>query len=561
MKSTGSLALRVFLVCVVLLVVPLLIHTFILYRQEYRSKVHELFLQLMRFSQEKEQQIKEFLAWKEEDLKLISLGLEGKTNVAAHQFLDACKEAIQADTLTLSASSTMGAQPFLTYDPQTKMSQIFLTQQTAEGQLLLGVDVEAFLKQLSQIETTAYPFYLALMDEQKKIVGSPFHKGEELKIYSSNEIENALFHVVQEEMVALEIPFPNTRFSLIITVPKSDILPAMQRQLIFHLFSLFFLALLIGALGAFWLTRRMARPLTSLRQTMQKVAQGDLSARFTRDRMGFEINVLGKSFNQMIDALSQSMQEAKGERLQRELLANEFKIGHDIQKSIFPREMPEIPKVDIAAGFLAAREVAGDFYDLYYKPQQNQLMFAIADAAGKGISACIYSLSVRSMLRSFTASHEDFAHVIRLTNQLFCQDAADSGAFVTAWIGNLDLSSKRLQYCSCGHPPVLLKRKNAKIEELTTTNPAFGVLAFDDVHLASVELFPGDLLLLYTDGLIEAHDQKMQLFGKKRLYEIVDTARDVTAKEMVDLLMKKVADFEKGSPQFDDLTLLVIKIL
>ena len=419
------------------------------------------------------------------------------------------------------------------------------------------------------MEGTPYPFRLSLVDENNTLFvrDGPAIDPTALQIYSLEDIEKRNFfsRLVSSEKkggyLGLKIPIKETSFSLLVDVPEQSISEVESHEIFSRITTFFFLTLLIGGGGALWLTRRMSRPLKNLIVVMERVGDGDLTARFEKDAMGFEINVLGNNFNQMIDSLLKHMEEAKNERVARVLLENELKIGQEIQMSIIPREMPKVPGLDLAAGLVPAREVSGDYYDLFFKTEQNRLILSIADASGKGISACLYSLCVRSLIRSFTASHESFSEAIRLTNRLFCLDTGDTGAFVTAWIGSLDLNTKQLDYSCCGHPPALLKRKNGTIEELATPNPAFGVIEYDKVYTSSVTLSSGDLLLLYTDGLIEAHNSQMQLFGKSRLFEIVNAAQDKSAQDMVQYFMEEVSQFEKGSPQYDDLTLLVVRVL
>jgi sigma-B regulation protein RsbU (phosphoserine phosphatase) len=221
--------------------------------------------------------------------------------------------------------------------------------------------------------------------------------------------------------------------------------------------------------------------------------------------------------------------------------------------------MPKIPGIDIAAGFRPAREVAGDFYDLFVK-QDEKLMLAIADAAGKGVPACLYSLCVRSMLRSFDDSFTELPEVIARTNNLFCLDTGESGVFVTAWVGVYDAKKRTLDYSCCGHPPAILKHKDGSFEELSTEGMALGVIPFDEVKAKSISLSSGDTVVLFTDGLLEAHDPDGRLFGKERLLDWLRTTEELSAEQMIESLFKKLAQFAYHAPQHDDQTLLVLKI-
>ena len=210
----------------------------------------------------------------------------------------------------------------------------------------------------------------------------------------------------------------------------------------------------------------------------------------------------------------------------------------------------------MAARFIAAKEVGGDFYDFL---SNGQLMLSIADTSGKGISACFYSLSVRSMLRSYGEIHEDLETIVRETNNLFCLDTGDTGVFVTAFIAFFDPKTKRFHYSNCGHFPALLQRANGTIEKLTTPGMALGVVPFDEVATSSVQLETGDTLLLYTDGVVEAHNDAMEMFGEDRLLTSFQNKKGLPPQEIVDTMIEEVALFAEGSPQHDDLTIITLK--
>lgn len=340
---------------------------------------------------------------------------------------------------------------------------------------------------------------------------------------------------------------------------KADTEQLPSRNTLSHLAILFSLIFIFGGALTYLITRRMAKPLAALSDTMDKVAGGELAARYPKDRMGFEINVLGSHFNKMVNALVFQMESAKKERLAREVLANELRIGHEIQKSLFPKSVPDFPGLDIASGFIPAKEVAGDFYDLF--TVGHKLMIVIADASDKGISACLYSLAVRSILRAEASSSLELPEIIRKANALFCLDTEESGTFVTAWVGIYDSRTRVLEYTSCGHPFAVVKRPSGIVEQLATSGIALGVVPFDQVPVASVQLSRGDLVLLYTDGVIEAHDLQEQLYGKKRLLNIIGRMEDPSSQAMVDAIFREVENFSSGAEQHDDMTLLALRLI
>ncbi len=273
--------------------------------------------------------------------------------------------------------------------------------------------------------------------------------------------------------------------------------------------------------------------------------------------MGFEINVIGEIFNETVDSLNENMEAVQKVRIERETYEKELLIGEEVQRSILPKKLPNFPGVEMAARFIAAKEVGGDFYDFLVG---DLLMLSIADTSGKGISACLYSLSVRSMLRSYGKIHQELDVILKETNNLFCLDTGDTGVFVTAFVGYFDPKTKVFNYSNCGHFPALQLKKNGELHKLSTKGMALGVVPFDHVATDKAQLETGDLLILFTDGIVEAHNDKMELFGERRLIESLQMKKDWEPQKIVDEIIKEVALFAEGSPQFDDLSLIVIRV-
>ncbi len=315
--------------------------------------------------------------------------------------------------------------------------------------------------------------------------------------------------------------------------------------------------LFVGMIAALFMISRLVKPMKQLCSVMQGVAEGDLQKRYKSDRVGFEINVLGEIFNETVSSLVKQMKVAEKERGEKGALKRELILGQEVQSSILPRELPTYPGLDIGAHFVSAKEVGGDFYD--FLQQNEKLLLSIADTSGKGISACLYSLSLRSMLRSFGRDYSDLDPVIVKSNNLFCADTGDSGIFVTAWIAFFDPNSGELTYSNCGHCPALLQRKNGSWERLSTSGMAMGVLPFEKAEVKRTTLERGDKLFLYTDGIVEAHNASMEMFGEDRLIEVLNGTQELDANSTVQRVVDAVFTFSQGVAQHDDLTAVVIK--
>jgi sigma-B regulation protein RsbU (phosphoserine phosphatase) len=282
---------------------------------------------------------------------------------------------------------------------------------------------------------------------------------------------------------------------------------------------------------------------------MERVAEGGAHARYTPQMWGFEINAIGLEFNSALDRLLMHQQEAEKERIHREKLAQELKLGHDMQANLLPKVIPQIHHLKLAAGYLPAKEVSGDFYDVFPLPSGRMLLL-VADIAGKGIPACLFSLGLRSSIRALASTTHDLSLLVEKANELFLHDAQESGMFATVWIAILDKNT--LHYLNLGHPPALLKR-HREIRELSTGHPALGLMKYESLKTHSIQLEPGDELLLYSDGVTEAHHADNELYGLRRLKDSFLRSRFGSS---LDSILEEIELFSQNHPQKDDLTLL-----
>src|SRR3990167_2951711 len=307
--------------------------------------------------------------------------------------------------------------------------------------------------------------------------------------------------VKQETPFYVEEPIAQTSMSLYLSISTEVVSQLSKTSYFFHfLFLFFFIAIVGGAIVAI-ITRRIARPFNMLCDTMRRVSEGAFHARYVPDRMGFEINVLGQQFNETLDQLLFTQEEAEKERIGRERLAQELKIGHEIQVNLLPTHLPQFKGLDVFAGFVPSREVGGDFYDLF-SIHGGKLLIAIADTAGKGVSACLYSLGLRSMLRALASTGKSLSEIVLEANRLFWQDARDSSMFVTLWIGLYHPEKNELEYCSLGHPAALLVEGDTA-RELSTFGIPIGIQPLEEIKTETLIFPPKSLLFLYTDGITE----------------------------------------------------------
>ncbi len=389
----------------------------------------------------------------------------------------------------------------------------------------------------------------------KKVAKAPLH------VTDSQDFPFFEFTWKGEKQIGYIRTSENANYSFLAYAAKSEV---FQEPLLnfFKVYTIYGVILVIGGTLATILTMRMAQPIQNLGFVMQKLQGGDMSLRYQHDPLGFEINMLGAIFNEMIDALLLQKKRAEAERIKRETLAQELRLGRQVQNSLLPQTMPNYPGVDIVQTYIPTLEVSGDFFDVFVKEENGhqKLVLAIADVSGKGVQACFYSLSVKNMLHTYVREYQDVADAMIATNNLYCKDTEQTSLFVTALCGIYDSETKILNYFSCGHNPGYVRRQNGDIETLPADTMAMGVVEFEEGASKKLELSSNDIVVFYTDGVTEAHNEKKELFGDHRLIECLKNTGAQTAVEIKDEIVNQINQFKGSQDQHDDITIIVMKV-
>ncbi len=238
----------------------------------------------------------------------------------------------------------------------------------------------------------------------------------------------------------------------------------------------------------------------------------------------------------------------------------ELKIAHDIQMSFLPERLPEVPGFELAALSLPAKEVGGDFYDAIPLPG-GRTAFVIADVSGKGVPAALFMALSRTVLRANSLIPRSARDAVTEANMLIAEDAK-SGMFVTLFYAVADPGKKTLTYVNAGHnPPLLFRPGSGRPTGLKGTGIILGVMPEAEYGEETIHLVSGDLVLLYTDGVTEAINPDEEQFGEERLIETASASLDLPPAEIVERVRDAVMAFSGDEPQFDDLTLMILRVV
>jgi sigma-B regulation protein RsbU (phosphoserine phosphatase) len=249
-----------------------------------------------------------------------------------------------------------------------------------------------------------------------------------------------------------------------------------------------------------------------------------------------------------------------GLRAAQEKVENELNIAAQIQRSILPTDFPAFPEnseFDLYAIMRPAREVGGDFYDFFFV-DDDHLALIIADVSDKGVPAALFTMISRTIFRSIVRQRKSPAQVLTETNDLLCEDN-DTGMFVTVLLAYYHLPSGLVTYSNGGHNPALSFGPDGTIKELAGKHgPVLGVRPGLTYREDAETLEPGQILVLYTDGVTEASSPRNELYGLDRFAKLVTSCKSLELSQMVNQIDKDLKKFQQGN-QFDDITVLALK--
>lgn len=258
----------------------------------------------------------------------------------------------------------------------------------------------------------------------------------------------------------------------------------------------------------------------------------------------------------------QSAQVIENARLYEEeqklkTMEEEIRLASRIQMELLPNAAPVIPRYDIAGRSIPARQVGGDYFD-FIPVEADKLAVCLGDVSGKGLPASLLMANLQATLRSQTLLNIAPSEGIRRSNRLLYR-STDPEKFATLFYGVLDFGAHKLTYTNAGHENPFLFGAGPTPVRLETGGTVLGVVESFPFEQATVDLAPGDLLVVFSDGITEAFDESDSQFGEKQLAEVISKYRHETAETLINRIVEAVTMHVGRAPQADDLTLVVIK--
>ena len=438
------------------------------------------------------------------------------------------------------------------------------------GFIQVGYDADQFHKMLNEyvIDVTKNRHvgtggFVAVLDEQFNFVIDNEYSGKHVsiigidptgemaqgetatKLYNANIVDG-----VSDESIEYMYVFKFVEgYCLIAAMPVSE---AMFMRDASMLTSIFMQVIIFATLFVFiyiLIKRVIINNLKKVNDTLARITQGDLNV--TVDvRSNKEFSSLSDDINSTVTTLKRYIAEAAA-RIDKEL-----EYAKQIQLSALPTNFPDGEDYSIYAQMIAAKEVGGDFYD-FYKLSDTTVAFLAADVSGKGIPAAMFMMTAKTIIKDLAESGMAVNDIFTKANEKLCENN-ESGMFVTAWMGILDLTTGNLKYANAGHNPPLIKRANGDFEYLKT-RAGFVLAGMEGVRyrVGELTLSPGDRMFLYTDGVPEATNAENQLYGEDRLLTFMNQNATVDAVTLLPALKANIDEFVGEAPQFDDITMLM----
>jgi serine phosphatase RsbU (regulator of sigma subunit) len=252
----------------------------------------------------------------------------------------------------------------------------------------------------------------------------------------------------------------------------------------------------------------------------------------------------------------------------RVTMKRDLEIAKEIQTWLMPAAPPQVPGIDIAFATRPANTVAGDYYDTFLRERVADsaqcgppLLLIVADVAGKSVPAALLMATLRASFRTLAGVCTSAVELIERLNRYCCEQNVGGQRFTTAFLAELDPGTRQLTYVNAGHNWPVLRRVSGKVERLQTGGVPLGMLPHAQYESGAATLAAGDLLVVFTDGVVEAEDINEQEYGEPRMLTTLNSRPDLTAAQMLQLIMTSVDRFVGSAPQHDDITCLVLRVV
>ncbi len=354
-------------------------------------------------------------------------------------------------------------------------------------------------------------------------------------------------------------PIHDCNWSFAAVIPEKEIMKTVNSMVIKQI-AIMITGLLIILLVIIWAAIGITNPIRKLVISANKIAKGDLDEKIEGIKGHDEIHELVKAFNKMTFDLKHYINDLTNATKAREAVESELRIARSIQESLLPRIFPPFPdkeEFDLYAKNIPAKEVAGDFFDFFMLDKEN-IAVIIADVSGKGVSAGLFMAVTRTLIKTVCDYTIGPAKSLEKANYVLCQDN-DACMFTTLFLAFYNIKTGKMKWANAGHDePIIATSDGATRKLVTFKDIALGIDETHIYHEGETVLEKGEIMVLYTDGVIEATSPQKELYGEKRFITRIGELTSKPIIEIIEAITKDLDGFQKDN-QFDDITILILK--
>jgi serine phosphatase RsbU (regulator of sigma subunit)/anti-sigma regulatory factor (Ser/Thr protein kinase)/transposase len=319
------------------------------------------------------------------------------------------------------------------------------------------------------------------------------------------------------------------------------------------------LGLIIGLVAVYLLSYYFVKPIQKLTEGVLKIGQGNLEETLPVDGSD-EFSEIARAFNE----ITLKFKSAQVNMVEQERLQKEMQVAQEIQHALLPARFPQIEGYELAAVYRAAKDVGGDYFDFVWI-DEDTLGIIVADVSGKGVPGSLVMTMIRTAIRLESRGNQSPSDILARVNDFVAEDVK-KGMFITIFFILLDSKQRQISFASAGHNPMILYRQDSqKCYFLNPKGIPLGLTLPDDIsfrdslEIDKLKLKKDDLLVIYTDGITEAMNNRTELYGNDRLIEFIKTHSQLSPDDFAAALDQDLASFTGNAPQNDDITLVVIK--
>ena len=469
--------------------------------------------------------------------------------VGADLFLDSLQEAVDASDQYGGFIYIINEQGHVIFSPKKEgLFQVRLSSESEDLRVSGGDDLAAFVRD-SMKEST--PVRLVEADGvQYYMSGVPL-----------SSIGWTIISVVSKEEADKPTVMMEEQYDSILgeaVASYSEEISQAKRMILI----LLFVVVILSISSALVLSKRIVKPLNTMTRTMETLSVTREQFRMEDTyRTGDEIEVLAEKFASLSARTIHYVGQVKKVTAEKERIKSELGMATAIQVSQLPHLFPAFPdrkEFDIYASMTPAKEVGGDFYD-FFLVDDDHIGLVMADVSGKGVPAALFMMVSKILIRNRVQNGEGPGEALRnVNNQLM--EGNEVEFFVTVWLAVVEISTGRGVVVNAGHEHPVLRRADGKFE-LIKYRHSLAVAAMENVRFKEREfqLYPGDTVFVYTDGVAEASNSKNELYGTDRMLSILNQNLDADPEEVLRGVMRGISDFVDGAEQFDDITMLCFR--